>query len=267
MTSLVSPKRKPHPIIDGVTVPVRSQSDAEFVSVEAGYERWARTYDETPNPLLALEERHLSSILPDVAGRNVLDLGCGTARWLSRLLARGAGSVVGIDFSAAMLSVARRRAGNGNRLVLADALHLPFQTSAFDFVLSSFALSHIEDLQAVARELARTMKLDGRLVISEMHPDAFAQGWRPGFRDMQGSVRIEAVNHSSESVISCFRSNEFALHKLHDLFFAEPERPIFRNAMRGGMFDSASQVAAIQVYEFTKIEPANKSLKAQRMDA
>ncbi len=258
MSSLATPKQQSPPTSDGANLSFLPPSEAAFVSVEEGYERWARTYDETPNPLLALEERHLTSILPDVAGSNVLDLGCGTGRWLARLLARGASSVVGIDRSAAMLSIAREKAGIGDRLVLADGLHLPFRASAFDFILSSFALNHIKDLQAIARELARAMKSEGQLLMSEMHPEACAQGWRPGFRDLQSAVHIETVNHSAERVMSCFRSNGFAFLRLHDLWFAEPERPIFVAAGRGSMFATASRLPAIQVYEFRKIETANE---------
>lgn len=259
VSSLASQKQQPHPISEERNVSFRSPSAASFVSVEEGYQRWAQTYDQTPNPLLALEERHLRNIFPDLAGSNVLDLGCGTGRWLARLLARGANSVVGIDISPAMLSVARGRAGIHDRLVLADGLHLPFQASTFDFVISSFALNHIKDLQSTARELARAVKLQGRLLISEMHPQACARGWRPGFRDRRSAVQIETANHSAERVMSCFRSHGFALLRLHDLFFAEPERPIFLHAGRGRMFESVCRVPAIQVYEFTKIELANKA--------
>jgi ubiquinone/menaquinone biosynthesis C-methylase UbiE len=163
--------------------------------------------------------------------------------------------VVGIDLSAAMLGVARGSTRIRDRLVLADGLHLPFRSSVFDFVLSSFALNHIADLKAIAQALARAMRLDGRLLISEMHPEAYAQGWRPGFRDMRSAVRIKTVSHPAESVISSFQSNRFVFLRSHDLFFAEPERPIFLAAGRGGKFESACNVPAIQVYEFRKIEP------------
>lgn len=234
-------------------------SEVAVVSVEEGYERWARTYDESPNPLLALEERHLTGILPDLTGSNVLDLGCGTGRWLARLMARGACSVIGIDLSAAMLSVARRRVALCERLVRADGLHLPFRASAFDFVLFSFALNHIKDLQAIARELGRVIKLQGRLLISEMHPEACARGWRPGFRDIRSAVQIDTANHSAELVMSCFRSNGFAPLRSRDLFFEEPERLIFINSGKGGTFESASHIPAIQIYEFRKIEPTKES--------
>jgi len=73
-------------------------------------------------------------------------------------------------------------------------------------------------------------------------------------------VHIETVNHSAESVMSCFRSNGFVFLRLHDLWFAEPERPIFLDAGRGGMFESASRVPAIQIYEFRKVEAGERAL-------
>jgi ubiquinone/menaquinone biosynthesis C-methylase UbiE len=252
MSSLATQKVDSHALDDGATVFFRRSSEGAAVSVQEGYERWAETYDKTPNSLLALEERYLTSLFPNLLGSNVLDLGCGTGRWLARLLSRGARTVVGLDLSAAMLGVARRSAIIRDRLVLADGLQLPFQTSVFDFVLSSFALNHIEDLQAIAQELARAVKLEGRLLISEMHPEACSRGWRPGFRDTRSAVRIKTLSHSEESVISAFRSNGFGFLRSHDLFFAEPERPIFLASGREGMFESACQVPAIKVYEFRR---------------
>ena len=219
------------------------------VSVPEGYERWAQTYDQLPNPLLALEERYLNRILPDLAGKHALDLACGTGRWLTPLLARGAQTVVGLDLSAAMLRVARDKA-RIHRLVLADCLQLPFRASAFDFILCCFAINHIHSLNVAAHELARTMRPGGQLLICEMHPEAYARGWRPGFRDAQSAVEIETADHSAETVISSFQSDGFTCLKLHDLFFGEPERLIFLHTGKGEMFADACRFPAIQVYQF-----------------
>ncbi|MGA8272587.1 MAG: methyltransferase domain-containing protein [Candidatus Sulfotelmatobacter sp.] len=229
------------------------------VSVQEGYERWAENYDQTPNPLLALEERYLRKVLSDVAGSSVLDLGCGTGRWLTGLLARGAGPVVGIDLSAAMLKVAGGTVGIRNRLVLADGLQLPFRASAFDFVLSSFVLNHIQHLDSMARELARTMKWRGRLLICEMHPEAYARGWRPGFRDQRSAVRIDTVSHSTESIVSRFRAHGFTCVELCNLFFGESEQAIFLGAGKGDTFKAACDVPAIQVYQFTNMASETSS--------
>ena len=255
MSDLATQKQMSHTVSDGESAISSRFTQATSVSVQDGYKRWAETYDRSPNPLLALEERYLAGLFPNLLGSNVLDLACGTGRWLAPLLSRGARAVVGIDFSDAMLGVARRSYKGRGCLVLADGSQLPFQTSVFDFVLSSFALNHFEDLQALSRELARAMKLDGRLMLSEMHPNACARGWRPGFRDLKGSVEIKTVTHPAEWVISSFRSNGFAFLRSHDLFFAESERPIFEASAKGGIFDRVCHVPAIQVYEFKKIEP------------
>lgn len=229
------------------------------VSVHDGYERWAQSYDHSPNPILALEERYLSRILPDLAGKHALDLACGTGRWLTRLWARGARVVVGLDLSVAMLRVAREKVSIRNRLVRADCLQLPFRDSTFDFVLCSFALNHIHSLDVVAHELAQTMRSSGHLVISEMHPEAYARGWRPGFRDTQGAVQIETTDHSAEDVMSSFRSNGLLCLNVNACFLGEPERPIFLDSGKGEMFTGACRVPAIQVYQFVNTDAANGS--------
>ncbi len=60
---------------------------------------WAEVYDEQPNPLLSLEEDFLPQLLPQVRGLDVVDLGCGTGRWLQRLAGQQPGCLLGIDSS------------------------------------------------------------------------------------------------------------------------------------------------------------------------
>ncbi len=228
--------------------------DMACVSVEEGYARWAQTYDSTPNPLLTLEERHLTPLLPGLAGKHVFDLACGTGRWLVRLLARGASAGVGVDSSAAMLGVARRKPAINGRITLADCLQLPFQAAVFDLALCSFAINHVQNIAAMAYELARVMRCDAQFFLCELHPEARLCGWRPGFRDVQSAVQIETVHHSAEEVVECFQSHGFVCLKLHTLFLGEAERPIFLAAGKAAMFASACRVPAIQIYELRKSE-------------
>lgn len=220
------------------------------VSIEEGYERWARTYDISPNPLLALEERYLESIIPELTGKAVLDLACGTGRWLSKLLLRGASPVVGVDLSSAMLGVAHEKSGIRDWLVRANCLRLPFRASTFDFVLCSFALNHIHNLELMAHELSKVMKRGAQLLISDMHAVAYAQGWRTGFRDAQSAVQIETASHSAESVTNSFRAKGFRSMESRELFFGEPEQPIFLLAGKSQIFAKACKVPAVQIYEF-----------------
>jgi ubiquinone/menaquinone biosynthesis C-methylase UbiE len=73
------------------------------------FNRWAQVYDAQCNPLLLLEEREAAPLLPAVRGGNVLDVGCGTGRWLTHLEALHPASLMGIDCSRGMLKHARKK--------------------------------------------------------------------------------------------------------------------------------------------------------------
>jgi ubiquinone/menaquinone biosynthesis C-methylase UbiE len=223
------------------------------VSVEEGYERWAATYDDAPNPLLHLEERKLTALLPDLDGKCALDLACGTGRWLEKLSGMGTGLRVGVDFSAAMLRVAKKKAVVHGRLARADCLSLPFQASVFDLVVCSFALGHIADLGQALSELARVTKAGAGVVVSELHPEAYAQGWRTGFRDLRGAVRIEMTPRSAEEIVRAFYSAGFECLTHVPLCLGEPERPIFTRAGKGHLFTRACQVPAVLICHFRRI--------------
>jgi len=208
-----------------------------LVGPREGYKRWAATYDQFPNPLLAREERYLIPLLPELTGKDVLDLACGTGRWLQKLLERGARSGVGIDYSTAMLRVASRKAAIRGQLAGADCLRLPFRAAVFDFAVCSFALSHIQDLKQMARELARVMKPNGVVFVSDLHPEAYARGWRTAFRDGRGACQIETIPPAAEEVVRAFYSGGFECLTHIALCLGEAERRIFVDAGKRDLFE------------------------------
>jgi ubiquinone/menaquinone biosynthesis C-methylase UbiE len=222
------------------------------VSVEEGYERWAATYDDAPNPLLHLEERKLTALLPYLGGKCTLDLACGTGRWLEKLSGMGTGLQVGVDLSAAMLRVAGKKAAVHGRLARADCLRLPFQASVFDLVVCSFALGHVPDLGRALSELARVTKAGAYVVVSDLHPEAYERGWRTGFRDSHNVVRIETTPRSAEEIVRAFYSAGFECLTHLPLCLGEPEKPIFARAGKGHLFARACQVPAVLVCHFRR---------------
>ena len=108
---------------------------------------WAEVYDEQPNPLLSLEQRFLNRMLPDAAGLDVLDAGCGTGRWLQHLAVQHPASLIGVDSSAPMLQHASAKLGTAATLRLGSCLALPAQNATADLVLASFVLSYLEDVK------------------------------------------------------------------------------------------------------------------------
>jgi ubiquinone/menaquinone biosynthesis C-methylase UbiE len=223
---------------------------ATYVSVAEGYERWAPTYDQAPNPLLNLEARKVATLLPNLSGKRVLDLACGTGRWLERISAQGADSAIGVDLSAAMLRVAEKKPAIGGRLAQADCLNLPFRSAVFDLVVCSFAVGHIPDLGAMVRELARVTKRGADVFVSDLHPEAYARGWRTGFRDSRSAVQIEMSPRTAEEIIRAFYAEGFECLTHVPLCLGKPERRIFAQAGKSHLFTPACQVPAVLVCHF-----------------
>jgi SAM-dependent methyltransferase len=106
----------------------------------------------------------------DVVGRRILDAGCGSGPLSAALRDRGA-VVTGVDASARMLALARRRLGDDVALHLADLSEpLPFADGAFDDVVASLVLHYLEDWGPTLAEIRRVLRPGGRLIASVDHP-------------------------------------------------------------------------------------------------
>lgn len=226
--------------------------ERKSVSVVEGYERWAPTYDDDPNPLLALEERALERMLPDLRGKVALDLGCGTGRWLKLLRRRGTAQVVGADSSWGMLQVAARKQGLQRSLVRASCGQLPLADAAFDFAMCSFAISHIVELGGFAAECARVLRPGATLFVSDLHPDAYASGWRTGFRDRLGAAEIAGVARECDEIVTPFSSAGFDCIGANEFCFGEEEKPIFASAGKEDFFVVACRMRAMLLLRFVR---------------
>jgi ubiquinone/menaquinone biosynthesis C-methylase UbiE len=236
------------PAVDGR--PSKSAAISNLVSVDEGYARWASTYDDSPNPLLALEQRSLLPLLPNITGKLVLDLACGTGRWLNKLLAANPALGIGIDRSRPMLHVAQEKAGITGRLAQADCLRLPFSKNTFDLAVCSFAVEHIRNLGDLATECSCVLKQSADLFITGLHPTAYSAGWRVAFRDGQGTMQIDVVPHTMAEIVKVFESAGFRLAQAFECFIGESERPLFIHAEKEYYFDVACSLPAIMILHF-----------------
>lgn len=241
-----------------IAVPKQDQSSLPstcsgfLLSPDEAYELWATTYDLSLNPLLALEERHLLPLIPAMKGKAVLDLACGTGRWLKRFVELGARPGVGVDCSTAMLRTAATKFAIAHRLARADCTQLPFAAAFFDFAICSFALSHFPDLSVVSREFAIALKPGADLVVSDVHPEAYARGWRTAFRCGCTAVEIRTVVHSLANIREQFLSSGFDCCDLLSARLGEPEKALFLQAGRGHLFQSACETPAVLIARFRR---------------
>jgi SAM-dependent methyltransferase len=106
--------------------------------------------------------------LPPVRGRDVLELGCGAARWGISLRRRGA-RVVGVDQSMSQLGKARSLAVRRRvrlPLVRANAQQIPFRDRSFDLVFCDWGAMTFADPRFTVPECARVLRHGGHLVFS-----------------------------------------------------------------------------------------------------
>jgi arsenite methyltransferase len=102
-------------------------------------------------------------------GDRVLDVGCGPGFYSRELLDRVGpeGSVTGIDQSAQMLAVAKRRSGGFGNAAFEEgnAVALPVESEGFDRALSVQVLEYVRDFGAALAEMRRALRPGGRAVI------------------------------------------------------------------------------------------------------
>src|SRR5262249_14405932 len=126
--------------------PISLALDVRGEDVLGGYARWAMTYDDTPNPLIRLEEPLVRALIDAVPAGVALDAACGTGRHAHYLDVRGH-RVIGVDASPDMLARARERVP-GADFRTGDLAALPLPAASVDLVVCALALSHCHDLGA-----------------------------------------------------------------------------------------------------------------------
>ena len=112
---------------------------------------------------------------PPADGRPVLDVGCGTGRWMSEAVAVGR-HAVGLDPSPAMLAVARERVP-GAGVVRGRAESLPFPSGRFGAVLCVYVIHHLDDPARFVGEGARVLGDGGTLSVLALAPHDGQDTW------------------------------------------------------------------------------------------
>jgi malonyl-CoA O-methyltransferase len=186
------------------------------VGVKRGYSLWSEEYDrqEKWNPLMLLEKRPLLKMIGNVKNKKILDVGCGTGRITVRLLRRGA-IVCGIDITKAMLEKAKKKVlkfKNRCELKLGSAYQIPYPDAEFDVVVCSLVISHLKNLDKVVGEMARVLKPNGEIVISDMHPYGILfLRWSTTFPTFGKFYKIKNYVHLFEDYLKCCEKNKLKL--------------------------------------------------------
>src|SRR5919197_5188991 len=145
----------------------------EQEQVRAMFDRIARVYDLMNGVMTAGLHHRWRARAADLAalapGAGALDVACGTGDLAIELARRVGpqGSVIGSDFSEAMLERARAKSG-AVTWEWANALELPYADDRFDAATVGFGARNFSDLDRGLAEMARVVRPGGRVVVLEI---------------------------------------------------------------------------------------------------
>ena len=165
-------------------------SSSDFEQNRAAWDAWSQEYQATRDVrggywgVWSVPEAELD-VLGDVAGKEILELGCGAAQWSIALAQEGA-HMVGLDNSERQLEHARSlmdAAGVDFPLVHGPAEELPFEEESFDVVFCDWGATNFADPYKVVPEVARVLRPGGLFAFSGSTPiewlafDEVADAW------------------------------------------------------------------------------------------
>ncbi|MDO5400096.1 MAG: class I SAM-dependent methyltransferase [Eubacteriales bacterium] len=143
---------------------------------ETFFGEYAKMSRSTQGLAGAGEWHQLEGLMPDMAGKAVLDLGCGYGWHCGYALDHGAVRVLGIDASEKMLAAAEQR-NPGPTYRLCGLEEYEYPAEQWDAVVSNLVLHYVADLADIFHKIHRTLKPGGVLVFNIEHP-VFTAGVR-----------------------------------------------------------------------------------------
>jgi ketosteroid isomerase-like protein/ubiquinone/menaquinone biosynthesis C-methylase UbiE len=173
--------------------------------IASAYDAWADTYDVAPNRTRELAGQVLRRYELNLAGRSVVEIGCGTGRntlWL----AERAEDVLALDLSDGMLAKARAHVQSPKVRFLQHDVRTgwPAADGSADVVIAMLVLEHVEHLEPIFGEAARVLRSGGDLLICELHPTRQMLGRQAEYTNPStGAVeRVEAFLHDVSEYVN-----------------------------------------------------------------
>lgn len=162
----------------------------------------------------------------------ILDFGCGAGAFC-RLLGELGYDVAGIDSSAQMLVAAKEHPGDGDKIsYLQGSSEEIDKFDSLDAITSTMVLQFIENPEIIAQSMSRSLKEEGKAIITVFNPDfvtnCLERGEEIFSRDEEGGQITMRIN--PESPIDTFVRNEEeykAIFEEEDLIFVSAQYPPF----------------------------------------
>ena len=144
-----------------------SAPSLSHTDVEDAYARWAPIYDRVFTAVMRPGRRAAAAAVNRIGGR-ILDVGVGTGLELPMFGPQA--RITGVDLSAPMLEVARKRVAdlgltNVEDLRVMDAMNLEYADASFEAVVAPYVLTVVPDAERTLDEMARVVRPGGEIIL------------------------------------------------------------------------------------------------------
>ncbi|MEA4919894.1 MAG: class I SAM-dependent methyltransferase [Clostridiaceae bacterium] len=144
--------------------------------IEHNWDKMAQAYEEFTagenSYSYKIEWPCIQKMLPDLNGKNIIDLGCGTGRFTFWLEGKSPSRITGIDLSADMIKLAQAKAKKlcSRAEFIKGDIAKHFTDEKFDFIFSSTVSHYIENLKDLFSNIYEILTPGGQCIISVMNP-------------------------------------------------------------------------------------------------
>lgn len=139
-------------------------------------------------------------ISKDIAGKKVLEIGCGLGAHTEALIKMGA-KVTAVDIAPRSVEITKRRLklkGLEAKVIEADAEKLPFKNNCFDFIWSWGVIHHSPNTIQCGKEISRVLKLNGEVAIMLYNKNSFYNWFNVIFR--YGILKGKLFTHTLQEL-------------------------------------------------------------------
>ena len=219
------------------------------------YEMWADIYEkETDNLMLYFDRILFGQFLSNVNLNNkiILDFGCGTGRYWNDLLNKEPAKIIGCDISGSMINKLRLKFPTAETHILQDNYLKFLKDDSVDFIISTLVIAHVKHIEEVIKEWGRILKKDGKIFITDFHPEALEKGAKRTFKKNGKTITIKNYVHPLEKLTRIFSSLDFELKDVNEKIIDESVKEFYEKKDALNLFQKFKNIPMIYSLQFQK---------------
>lgn len=194
------------------------------MKIQDAYNEWSDIYDSNVNRTRDLDAEVTRLLLKGQRFLSILEIGCGTGK-NTEFLATLGDAVLAFDFSEKMLAKARQKVTADHvRFEQADITQ-PWNCApdSVDLITCNLVLEHIENLDHIFAQAARTLRSGGQFLINELHPFKQYGGTKARFERGTDVVEVDIFIHHISEFMNAAKAHGLTLSKFDEVWHEEDD--------------------------------------------